>query len=266
MCRSEDSYAVAIPYDKDECINESFVGITLSTNMLNYFDKSFKTLYLKMHDTGDLKKFIYIATEFLDIKNRNSILTNPYEWVDDWTSLFGNSNKKYLISDVIAELYSLKLIYEEDKTAKWSGPLDGTYDIVCENSVYEVKSTTHKKNSYISINSRFQLSTDVNEQLMFVRLEPKPYSNSIDSLVYDLIKLGYNEYELENSLNILGYRKGNRTRKKAFNILSMNLYDVNFDNFPIIKLEDLNDMTTMKNIIGYKLELDLSTIPSKVFK
>lgn len=260
LCRSTSGYAVAIPFNDDRVLSESFVGITLSTNMLNYEDKSFKVLYLYMIDTGDLKKFSYIAAEFIDINNRDSIIKNPYSWVDTWNEMFGNSKKKYLISDVIAELEVLKVLFKNDKTVRWEGPLDGTHDIVFSSGVVEVKSTTHKTNSYVSINSRFQIDPSINERLFFVRLEPKPYSDSIDSLVKELIELGYDKSNLEENLVKMGYRAGNRTRKQSYYVLSMCSYKVNEDNFPVIPLESLNDMTATHNIVGYQLVLDLSAI------
>ena len=49
LCRDVNGYAVAIPYNDEKVLNESFVGITLSTNMLNVEDKSFKVLYLCLY-------------------------------------------------------------------------------------------------------------------------------------------------------------------------------------------------------------------------
>lgn len=261
--RSIRGYAIAIPFDDERDFDESFVGITLSTNILNYNGKSIKVLYLNMNETGDLMKFSYIGSEFIDINNRRSLLLNPYSWVDSWKDMFGDSKKKYMITDVLAELVALKYIYEQDKTAKWLGPKSGTHDIVCDGYVVEVKSTIHKTNSYVSINSRFQIDPENNEKILFVRLEPKPYANSIDSLVNDLMVLGYDKSELEHSLKEIGYRNGNRTRKITYNILSMKLFDATEDSFPVIKLDKLNDMCKSKNIIDYKLTLDLSTIPGK---
>lgn len=266
LCRSSNGYAVAIPFDDDRILNEPFVGITLLTNNLNFEGKSFKVLYLYMVDTGDIKKFSYIASEFADINNRESILSNPYAWVDAWNDMFGNSKKKYMISDVVAELISLKEIYKKDKSAKWLGPLDGTHDIVYDSGTVEVKSTTNKTNTYISINSSFQILGENNEKLFFVRLEPKPYANSIDSLVKDLINLGFSENELEKNLTQMGYRKGNRTRKQSYNILSIYCYDINEENFPILKLDDINNLSNIKNIVGFKLTLDLTALPYKVIK
>lgn len=266
LCRSTSGYAVAIPFNDERDFNEPFVGITLLTNTLNYEDKSFKVLYLNMLDTGDLKKFSYIAAEFIDINNRKSILNNPYSWVDAWNEMFGNSKKKYTISDVVAELVSLKYVYMKNKSAKWMGPQDGTHDIVFDSGVVEVKSTTNKTNTYVSINSRFQINLDVNEKLYFVRLEPKPYAESIDSLVSELTSLGYPKHELEENLTKMGYRVGNRTRKQTYSILGINSYKITEQYFPIININDLNNLTSTKNIVGFKLTLDLSSIPYETIK
>lgn len=266
LCRDFDGYAVAIPYDDDKILNESFVGITLSTNILNVEDKSFKVLYLYMVETGDLKKFAYIASEFIDLENRENLLHNPYSWIDAWNEMFGNSKKKYMISDVVAELAAFREVYKLNKTAKWVGPKDGTHDIVYEGGVVEVKSTTNKKNNYVSINSQFQINPDENEKLFFVRLEPKPYAESIDTLVETLEQMGYSRSELEDNLSHMGYRAGNRTRKQTYDVLSIYSYKVDEDHFPVIVLDDLNSLSSVKNIIGYKFTLDLSAVPYEVIK
>ncbi len=258
--RSNSGYAIAIPFNDERTFNESFVGINLSTNLLNVNDKSFKVLYLYMNDTGDLKKFSFIGAEFIDVNNRNSLISNPYIWVDTWREMFGDSKKKYLITDVLAELIALKYLFSNDKSAKWLGPKDGTHDIVLDGKVVEVKSTTHKTNSYVSINSRFQINPSLNEELFFIRLEPKPYASSIDTLVQELSMMGYPEEELEEYLKDMGYRKGNRTRKISYNVLSMVSYTVDNNNFPVISLDTLNNLTSSKNIVGFKLTLDLSTV------
>ena len=64
----------------------------------------------------------------------------------------------------------------------------------------------------------------------------------------------------EESLKEMGYRNGNRTRKMSYNILSMVSYKVNNKNFPIISLDTLNNATESRNIVGFKLTLDLSGI------
>ena len=72
-----------------------------------------KVLYLYMVETGDIKKFAYIAAEFIDLENRENLLSNPYSWIDAWNEMFGNSKKKYMISDVLAELAAFKEMYNK---------------------------------------------------------------------------------------------------------------------------------------------------------
>ena len=257
--RSVSGYAIAIPFKDERDFDESFVGITLSTNLLNYNNESFKVLYLNMQDTGDLEKFSYIGAEFIDIKNRNSLINNPYSWVDTWKEMFGDSKKKYIITDVLAELISLKSIYANDKSASWQGPKGGTHDIVLKNGVIEVKSTTHKTDSYVSINSAFQINPNINEKLYFVRLEPKPYATSINGVVNELVNMGYDKDELENNLKEMGYNKRNRIRKATYNVLSLTSYEVNEENFPVFSLSQLNQYTKSNNIVGYNFKIDLAS-------
>lgn len=261
--KSIDGYAIAIPFNDERTFNETFVGISLLTNTLNYDNKSFKVLYLFMTSLGDLDKFAYIGAEFIDVKNRERLLLDPYQWVDAWKEMFGDSKKKYIITDVLAELIALREVFSNDKTAKWEGPNDGTHDIVLKDKVVEVKSTTNKTNNYVSINSRFQLNPALNEELYFIKLEPKPYALSIDSIVDELISMGYPATELEDSLKKMGYEQGSRNRKRTYNLLSMTSYKVNEENFPIVSLESINNLTKSKNIVGFKLTVDLSTIPGK---
>ena len=261
--KSIDGYAIAIPFNDERTFNETFVGISLLTNTLNYDNKSFKVLYLFMTSLGDLDKFAYIGAEFIDVKNREGLLLDPYQWVDAWKEMFGDSKKKYIITDVLAELIALREVFSNDKTAKWEGPNDGTHDIVLKDKVVEVKSTTNKTNNYVSINSRFQLNPTLNEELYFIKLEPKPYALSIDSIVDELVSMGYPATELEDSLKKMGYEQGSRNRKRTYNLLSMTSYKVNEENFPIVSLESINNLTKSKNIVGFKLTVDLSTIPGK---
>lgn len=260
LSKGVGSYSIAIPFETEQIINESFVGIDLKTSFLNFNDKNIRVLYLTMSENGDIEKFSYIGAEFIDIKNRANLLKDPYSWIDAWKQIFGDAKKKYLISDVIAELVSLKCVYSNNKTAKWVGPKDGTHDIVFDGGVVEVKSTTNKTNSFITISSKFQIDPTKNEKLYFVRLEANPYGVSIDSLVKEIACLGYNESEIEENLDLMGYSKGKRIRNTCFNILEVVSYEVNESTFPIVTLEKINNLSTVKNIINFKLTLDLATI------
>lgn len=81
--------------------------------------------------------------------------------------------------------------------------------------------------------------------------------------VDELVSMGYSATELEDSLKKMGYEQGSRNRKRTYNLLSMTSYKVNEENFPIVSLESINNLTKSKNIVGFKLTIDLSTIPWK---
>lgn len=260
LYKSHLEYSIAIPFEYEKEVLEEFVGISLSTNYLNYANKSFKVLYLHASNTIDIEKFAYVGAHFMAKENRDVILNDPFKWVDEWKEIFGDSIKMKMIYDVIGELISLKCIFEKDKSAKWEGPNDGTHDIVTNTALYEVKSTQLKSDSKVTINSAFQLMLERKEKLYFCRLELKPYSNSINSLVNDLVLLGYDKNELEVALQKLGYRKGSRARDICYDILEVRSYNVNKRNFPVISLETINKLSPQNNILNYTLTLDLNCI------
>lgn len=258
--RTYSSYVVAIPYDYNQEINEEFVGIKLLTNVLTYDDDQIKILYLESSDGIDIEKFSYIGAHFINPNNRDAILTNPYKWVDEWKKIFGDSITKKMVYDVIGELYTLKYIYENDKSASWEGPSGGSHDIVTSKILYEVKSTILKNNNEVSINSVYQLDKIKKEKLIFCRLELKPYSYCINNLVDQLVALGYSREVLEEKLMKIGYAKGSRVRNISYEVINMLSYDVNEYNFPIISLDKINEFAPRKNITNYSLKLNLTSL------
>ena len=260
LYKSRLEYSIAIPFEYEKEVLEEFVVISLSTNYLNYDNKSFKVLYLHASNTIDIEKFAYVGAHFLSRMNRDIIVNDPFKWVDEWKEIFGDTIKSKMIYDVIGELISLKYIYEKDKSAKWEGPNSGTHDIVTSTALYEVKSTQLKTDSKVTINSAFQLVPEQKEKLYFCRLELKPYTNSINSLVDDLVLMGYNQNDLEIALQKLGYRKGSRSRNICYDVLEIRSYDVNEHSFPIISLETINKLGPQNNILNFTLTLDLNCV------
>jgi hypothetical protein len=260
ICRGTGDYSVAIPYDFDKPFYKTFVGITIRTSFLNLVDKSIKVLYLNAKLTVDLSKFSYICTQFLDLEERKAILSDPAQWADDWNEIFGNSVRKMMVFDVVGELVAFKHIFSLDKTAKWEGPNDDSQDIVAKDYLAEVKTTTLKSDYSVHINSAFQLAEGKKEKLFFCRLEKKPYGITIDSLVHDLVLGGYNENELNDSLGKLGYNIGCEERTVGYDLLALYSFDVDRSSFPLISLDELNNLAPKKNIVGFSLMLDLSSL------
>lgn len=265
LAKNNVSYSVAIPFEFTKPINEEFVGMDFFTSYANFDDKTVPVLVLKAPYTVDVDKLILIAADFIKLENRDSIVSNPFEWIDKWKEIFGDSIKKKMVFDVIGELLALKTFYLKNKTLKWVGQEKGTHDIVGENNIYEVKSTLKKTENVVGIHSSYQLSNDKDTKLVFVRLEKKPHSSlSINLLLKDLISLGYDSNELEKSLEFIGFKIGNRLRDDTYDLLSLYIYDVTIDNFPIISIEDINKYAPHNNILGYELKVDLTPIEKTI--
>ena len=256
-------YYVGIPFNKHK-VNERFVGIQIKTEMLVYDNMSVNCLCLIASENVDYDKFMLISEDFAKASNRAQILKEPYSWVDKWRTLFGDSLSNKKVYDVLGELISLRECYKNDKSFVWEGPNSGTHDLVAEKKIVEVKTTHLKKANVVGIHSSYQLSIEKPTYLYFVRLERKPYCLTINKLVKELSSLGYDETKLEDSLNKLGYAKGSRVRETSFDLLSLYSYPISKETFPVFGLDELNDaFAPAKNIIGYSLEIDLSSIEHK---
>lgn len=154
-------------------------------------------------------------------------------------------------------MLALREIIKFDKTVKWMGPKSGSQDIVGEKRLYEVKTTTNKKETVVHINSSIQLLGEKPESLILVRLEVKPYTNSIDSVEEELIKLGVPKEEIEECLLQKGLCKGSKYRKVPYDLIEILSYEMTDERFPRISLDDLNKNAPMKIITDYELTLSL---------
>lgn len=259
ISREINCYVLSIPFDYgDEIINQKFVGLTLKTVELHIGNTTCKTLSLFFKENNNFDLFVMIGKNFVCKENREKIIDNPRLRAEDWINIFGDTKKKYLVSDVIAELFVLKYLFRTNKNTIWEGPNSGTHDIVTDEEVIEVKSTTNKSLFLVNINSQFQIDFNSNEYLYFVRLEKKPFAISINSLIKDLVDLGYDEFNLRDLLNQKGYQLGHKNLDETYEILEVYKYKVNEESFPKIDLFKLNQQTKSNNIIGYTLKLDLS--------
>lgn len=264
LAKGFNSYSIAIPYNLDLEVSQDFVGMKISILYTNYDNNSIRSICLTADHSVDPAKFALVAADFASSDNRRILLTNPYEWVDKWRSIFGDSLKKKMVYDVLGEMVALKYAYEEDKTFVWMGPDAGTHDLVALENIAEVKSTVKKTENIVSINSSYQLSTTKPTKLMFVRLEKKPYCLTINKLIEQLVRLGYPENKLEESLSNLGYKKGDRQRDESFDLLSLYRYEINKENFPLFTVSDINQFAPNNNIIGYTISLDLTSVNHEV--
>lgn len=257
LARGINNFNAAIPFNLDIDIEEEFVGLKIFKTFVNYEGNSIKSLCISASETIDVNKFSIVVNDFLSADNRRTLLTDPFDWIDKWKEIFGDSLKKKKVYDVLGEMIALKCCFEKDKTFVWTGPDSGTHDIVGEEKIVEVKSTNKKTGSTVNINSSYQLSAEKPTYLFLIRLEKKPYSLSINSLASNLVDLGYPEQQLERSLVLCGYKKGNRLRDETYDLLEALSYEISKNQFPIMSIEDINRFAPRKNIVGYSIEIDL---------
>ena len=264
ILRVNGLFYICIPFNKRN-VNEKFVGFQIKTEIINYNGDSIECLCVIANPDSDPDKLMLIAEDFANSQNRKQITSDPYDWIDKWRTIFGDSLSKKMVYDVVGELIALKECYKKDETFCWEGPKGGTHDIVGNKSIVEVKTTILKKNFAVGIHSAYQLSQEKETYLYFVRLERKPYCQSINTLVRDLKLLGFPEAELEESLSKQGYGKGARSRDYTYDLLSIYAYRISKETFPIFGLEDINNQfAPYKNITGYTLEIDLSSVNHEV--
>lgn len=257
-------YYVAIPFNGTGDYLDQFVGFTMESGPLRLNSGTISNgLFLSADENIDLDRFAYVAVDFLKLANRQKIISEPYDWSDSWRAIFGDSLGHEQVASVLGELISLYFVYQKDKTAVWQGPLSGSQDISCSGYDVEVKTTTEKKVSRITINSAIQLGGTKKQYLYFVRMEKKPYANfSIDAVVSKLSDIEYPISSIEDLLKKKNMPRGMRLRKEEFDLIEVKSYEVTAKNFPLFDLKKLNDLSESKNIIDFSLTIDLNAAPS----
>lgn len=253
--RDSKTFGVFIKYNGELNIFNSFSNVTLRTLYID--EDNSKVLYLSTSIEDDLSIFSSIVENFLLPENRMIIEKNPYEWCEKWSELVGNTKVKKLISDVVSELYVYNYLLSNYDNVSWGGSNKTTNDFQLPNFNVEVKSTTLKYNSLISINSKFQLKGDNLVYLYFCRLEKVPFGHNINSLVEELVKKGVSRECLESELTNLNYQKGTKERLESFEVLELRSYMVKKETFPLINVDQLNKLANVSNIVNFKLDIDL---------
>ena len=235
-----DSYGVAIPYDGEEDINESFAGAKIRSAYINF-------------QNGNIRKALILTSEIEDIRNpfaslcealvdpgeggsqRALVEATPLYWWKEWKELLGNKNIDERIYDVLGELCVLLHLIKHGEDAEWNGPNGASYDIEAEERFVEVKSSIKRDQTEVTISSGFQLFPPGKKlNLIFCRFESVITAGiSIDSILQDFGELGYNTELLNTKLEMLGFEKGMSSRKKKFVLLEMLQYEVD-ESFPRI--------------------------------
>ena len=111
----ENEYRIAIPYDEGAEFYDEFVGIHLSTGIMQFEGKEQRVLYLHAKTDLDINKLVPIAYQFILISNRKTLIEDPAAWFDEWRKIFGDSVKRRSVFDVFGEMVAFREIYKTDK-------------------------------------------------------------------------------------------------------------------------------------------------------
>lgn len=264
ILKNNDIYGVAIPFQSDEIITESFSNMNFGTQKLNFVDQGPNTyLTLTSNDFKFRDEFAQLCLDFIhpgeEGSNRKILLEKPLSWWEKWRDLVGNRVQNKKPYSVLAELLTIKKLQElGEEEIHWFELDAPTHDIETSTAKYEVKSTLTKRKSEISISSQFQLSSDFPLFVIYYRLEQSIDGFSVDDLV-DIITRNNNKTDYNIKLSELGLPEGSTARKIKYTILESRKYEVNKE-FPILKLTDIQNEKLMTHLQKLTYTIDLTGI------
>ena len=259
-----DSYGVAIPYEGEEEINESFSNAKIRSTTIQFKEGNAKKALVLTSEATDIRAPFATLCEALVDPGENGerrivIENSPVLWWKEWKELLGNKNIDERIYDVLGELCVLKYLVSNGEDAEWNGPDGASYDIETDLRFVEVKSSINRDRREVTISSQFQLfPKEKHLDLVLCRFEPVVISGiSIDSIMDEFEIMGYNTYLLNSKLEKLGFERGMSARKKNFKLHEMLQYKVD-DNFPRITPESFVNGVMPVGIIKITYTADLS--------
>ena len=260
--KSSDRFGVAIKQPKDFTIAERFSNARLKTDSIEIDGQIQRVLTLTSNIEDLRNEFAVVCAQFVDPgtfgEHRKQLDEDPYVWWKRWANLLGNSVKLKQPTDVLGELITLKYLVKNGQKPVWIGHRGQSHDIEFSGGTVEVKSTVSRYGFMVKINSQFQMKVETGDlHLSFVRFEPTLNGVSINSVIADLIDLGYPHDELEFALESLGYEYGMGIRNDNFSVLDAKIYPIN-ETFPRITRESFVDSRIPEGIvkIEYTVELD----------
>lgn len=264
VLRDANGYGVAIEVsDSELVISEHFANARYHTCTYPIGNESKKFIVLQSYREDLRIEFASLCAQFLDPgKNgeaRSRLLEKPIDWWDNWRELLGNAINDRSVYSIVAELYTLNFILEQDPSAYWSINGSSTHDIECENKSIEVKSTINKYSSKMVASGQFQLKSEKPLYIYFVRMEQSVTGYSINSLVQTLISKGYDGNKLEQMLLNRGYEIGASSRNLKYDILEERKYFVD-DDFPKIVDKSFKNDTIPQGIVHIEYTIDLDAV------
>ena len=226
---------VAIDISEDIKIKEHFNKLNIANANLEVKGVTHHVVFLYTDEEVLNEHYGVLFFDFLNKEKRKAILSNPLDWFNEWSDLLGNKKQVKMIYDVVGEMKTLVLLLQSGVIPIWDSIKKGTYDISTNDSLYEVKSTINKTETFVTIHNQFQLDdSDKNLNIVFVRLEENETGESIDDLYNQLETLKYPYLDDVNIyLEKIGYYHGKAERYIKYLTHEVRQYKVD-DTFPKI--------------------------------
>lgn len=266
VVKMENMQGVAVEIPADKQVNEQFANMYYCTKDYLIGNNEHRLLMLLSDQPGLFEEFTYICVSFLekvlDSESHQEILENPISWWHTMKELVGNTNIEQQSYSILAEMLSYFFLLKSGYKVSWVGPFGGSIDLESTDGNYEVKSTTARYGSKVTINGQYQLRAD---NLLFCRFEPSLYGISIQDMVEKLIGLNVKESDIELVLTKCGYPIGSEIRSKKYRLIQMVKYEIN-ENFPRIVPESFKNDQLPMNISELNYKVNLEGVIGKVIE
>lgn len=263
---NSEEYGVVLAVEGSEDINEVFANARIVSKEV-MFEGGFVQRALTLTSSSTIIEETFaslcaaLVTPGSNGENRKKIMESPLEWWRSWKEMLGNKNIDPRIYDVLGELVVLKTMIPLGEDISWNGPDHASYDIEMESKFVEVKSTIARDKREVTISSHFQLQPENKPlHLVLCQFEPSFLTGvSIDSVIDDISKLGYNTSLIEKKLQEIGFENGMSSRRKTFIIHDLLDYEID-DDFPRVTTESFKGGVLPVGITKITYTVDLSGI------
>lgn len=261
----KDWFGVAVPNPFGILISERFSNVKIWSAIYDIGGEDISLLLLTSNKVELRYEFASICSEFCDLGENNQrrvdLQHNPFSWWATWRNLLGNAVRIKAPYSLLGEMLVLEQLRKKGIEVKWSALEKATHDIESAEASYEVKSTTMRYESTITINSQYQLFNGAKKlYILFCRFEPSDQGLSIDDMCVRLINTGIVASALDESLKEIGFERGCSARSEKYKLHEIRNYLIN-DDFPKIDSELFIQKKIPNNITRIVYDVDLNGLP-----
>lgn len=265
VLKMSDWYGVAIPCGEIPAVCLHFSNSTLKSTALEIGGKILDVLLLYTSVEAYRNEFATVCAQFVNPGEdgiiRKALIEDPISWWNRWRSLLGNRSVDDVAYTTLGELLTYEALIKAGKKPSWGGANGSTHDIETSGADYEVKTTTKRYGTQITLSSQFQMMDHGKDLfVIFYRFESALDGDSVESVAQRLISLGEDEHLLEARLKKVGLEKGSFSRNDTYRCLEMRRYTVDHQ-FPAITEKSFVDNKFPDALISFTYSVTLDGLP-----